>query len=103
MHIEMQGALHYIIKDGVGTITQSDLKHLYKILTQYSFKYRECYMVGNDLLIKHVGLLQTGVSVTRTPSPLPITEAPVTHIPIPPTQHWGYYYGQCLLGTIVLG
>jgi hypothetical protein len=87
MHIEMQGALHFIIKDRAGTLTQSDLQYIYKILTQYGFKHRECYMVGHDLLIKHVELLQTVAQVTPTPSP----------------QHWGYCYGQYLLGTVVLG
>jgi len=119
MHIEMQGALHFIIKDRAGTLTQSDLQYIYKILTQYGFKHRECYMVGHDLLIKHVELLQTVAPVTPTPShvellqtvaqvtpipnPIPLKVAEVTPIPNPNAGGWGYGYGQYVLGTVVLG
>jgi len=87
MHIKMQESLHFIINDWAATLTQSERQCIHKILTQHSFKYRECYLDGHDLLIKHVELLQTVAQVTPTPSP----------------QHWGYCYGQYLLGTVVLG
>ena len=99
-HIKMQDALHFIINDRPATLTQRDRQCIHKILTQYSFKYRDCYMSGYDLLINlerlqtvaqitptpsHVELLQTVAQITPTPSHVELlqTVAQVTPIPNP--------------------
>jgi hypothetical protein len=117
-HIKMQDALHFIINDRPATLTQRDRQCIHKILTQYSFKYRDCYMSGYDLLINlerlqtvaqitptpsHVELLQTVAQVTPIPNPIPLKVAEVTPIPNPNAGGWGYGYGQYVLGAVVLG
>ena len=101
MHIKMQESLHFIINDWAATLTQSERQCIHKILTQHSFKYRDCYLDGHGPLINHVELLQTVAQVTPIPNPIPLNVAEVT--PIPNPQHWGYGYGQYVLGTVVLG
>jgi hypothetical protein len=97
-HIKMQDALHFIINDRPATLTQRDRQCIHKILTQYSFKYRDCYMSGYDLLINlerlqtvaqitptpsHVELLQTVAQITPTPSHVELLQTAAQITPTP--------------------